>query len=234
MNKIIKNFSLTKQNIVKKSTVGTLCMVSLILLAKTSCERYEPTEIKEPVKVCDVLNPIKDLPWLEEIVRVQEDYEIPMFLWIYQCNYNDTVGFLLVGAPTLRYYNLKNCEGETVCAKGDSPINCPGVSIDFNSRKLIWLDTVSLFHDPLSTDNPWSFWLIKFIGDYPKKNAESIKIYQCNYRDGVGLIFDYVDFGCYKLVNILGETDWDSRNTPRYDWEIDHENKKLIWEYIKE
>ena len=202
-------------------------------LCVVSCEEYEPEIIPPPVIVCDVLNPLTDLPWLKEIVRTV-DSGFSLCHWIYQCNYNDTVGFLLVNAPTFRAYNLINCEGEIVCSQGYHS-GCKDIAVDFNSRKLLWLDTAFLFVDnPLSADSPLLSWLKKYVEDCPKQCNTTVKIYQCNYRDGVGFVFDYVDLGYYILWNIVGDVDWDSRQTPWCDWEIDHRNKVLIWEYIKE
>jgi hypothetical protein len=207
-------------------------------LATVSCERYEPTEIKEPVKVCDVLNPLTDLPWLKELVSRGDMLPCK----IYQCTYNDTVGFFFFLNPPFKAYILNNCEGEYVCSMG-AHNGCKDVGIDFNSRKLLWLDTALIFVDnPLSPDNPWSFWLRKYIEDCPKRCETSVKIYQCNYRDGVGFIFDYVDLGYYDVDDFLGNPVCDSQCTsedPKYQYcnckyyDIDYESKVLIWEYIK-
>ena len=215
----------------KKVAVGTLCaLLAGFCLCVVNCERYEP-QIIIPVKVCDVDNPLTDLPWLEKETRAG-------YCKIYQCVYNDTVGFLLIASPPFMAYRLKNCEGETVCMNGYIS-GCKDVGIDFDSRKLIWLDTALMFVDnPLSTDNPWSFWLIKYIEDCSKLCKTTVKIYQCNYRDGVGFIFDYVDLGYYDLYDFIGNPECDSRYTGGHlnckDFDIDFDSKKLIWEYIKD
>ena len=221
----------------KRFTAAMLCTLVVGLFVAYGCVKPEPPTggVKEPVippvKVCDVLNPLTDLPWLEKMLRaVSVNPMYPPVGWIYQCNYNDTVGFLLVTGQFYQFA-LCDCEGKNLCSAGCFS-SCKDFDIDLNSRKLLWV------HPKLcSFDNPLTDidWLKEYVEDCPEKCKSTVKIYQCNYLDGVGFIFDYPDLGYYDLWNIVGDFVWSSSSTTPlyYELGIDHKSKKLIWEYIK-
>ncbi|MCL2132437.1 MAG: hypothetical protein FWH36_08340 [Lentimicrobiaceae bacterium] len=88
----------------------------------------------EPVflhtNVCDVNNPLTDLPWFQNVIALYEPIQIC------QCAYRDGIGFLLL---VIDGAYLMNCEGTYLCLalSFDMP-TCPQYNIDFSSMKLIW------------------------------------------------------------------------------------------------
>ena len=237
MREYIKNFFSKTPSVLKKGTVETLCVVliPLIVLAVcligVSCERYEPSNTSQTtdtiVKVCDVDNPLTDLTWLKEIV------DSGQYCKIHQCTYNDTIGFILSVEDGFGRYILVDCEGKRVCFKGDMGGDCWKINIDFESRKLLWInpEVLRVFNDPLNN----SKWLRSFVDKYPTPSAETLRIYKCNYRDGIGFLLYYVNSGDYDLVDDIGGGVCYSGypgDCSRYN--IDFESKVLIWEYIND
>ena len=118
-----------------------------ILLLALSVSFLSCDEDKENTNtVCNVNNPLDDLPWLRKIVNefehnaVELDYN-PHAI-IHQCMYKDGIGFLLemcVGCPDTGY-SFRNCEGQVLCGGGGitGEDNCSELGINFESRKIIW------------------------------------------------------------------------------------------------
>jgi hypothetical protein len=224
-----------------KFTMVALCLGLVgFCLSTVSCDKPingmnnedegDTTQITTPVKICDVDNPLTDLPWLKEIV------DNALFGRIYQCTYEDTVGFFFFFYK-FSTYSLKNCEGITVCYVrdiGGSHGGCSGANIDFNSRKLIWVNPIVCHFDNPLTDLPW---LKEFTDTYPTLYTKTVRIYQCNYIDGIGFLIDYVDSDYSILKDCQCRTEYDSRYSKGKECEelnIDFENKVLIWEYIND
>ena len=92
-----------------------------------------------PIKVCDVDNPLTDLPWFEVIIKRLEGitYYTP-YIGIYQCSYKDGIGFLVFPDISGYGFQLWNCEGKMICSNGGTINNCVGAEIDFESSILIW------------------------------------------------------------------------------------------------
>jgi hypothetical protein len=95
---------------------------------------------KNKEKVCNVKNPLTDLPWLkakvEELTLLYQ--ETPSDVAIYQCRYGKgQMGFLVDLGNIASFYN---CEGEVLCATGGvAGVTCPDeLNIGFDNRKLIW------------------------------------------------------------------------------------------------
>ena len=116
----------------------TKLIISIVLvMCLCSCEKR---------KVCNVDNPLTDLPWLKEIVDTFEENAV----WlganpqanIYQCKYKDGTGFLLemcAGCPDAGY-GFVNCEGKGLCGGGGftGGDNCSKFKIKDKNKKLIW------------------------------------------------------------------------------------------------
>ena len=106
----------------------------------------------ELIKICNVDNPLTDLPWLKEIIDEFEKNAATLgynpHARIYQCTYKDGIGFLLemcVGCPDTGY-SFRNCEGEILCEGGglSGEDSCPELNIDYENKKLIWEKEVSV------------------------------------------------------------------------------------------
>jgi hypothetical protein len=92
--------------------------------------------------VCDVENPLTDLPWLKEIIDNFGNKAALEPAMIYLCTYRDGIGFLL----SLDIYHsdpfvdLVNCDGEILCQLfGLGGELCEEYEIDFKTWKLIWI-----------------------------------------------------------------------------------------------
>jgi hypothetical protein len=114
----------------------------LLILAGSvsSCSKKESP--KEPV--CNVNNPLTDLPWLKERVNdYNEDAKAgnKRHAQIYQCTYKDGTGFLvddIVGSPDAAL-QLFNCEGVPLCTIGGiATLRCEEYDVDLENKKLIW------------------------------------------------------------------------------------------------
>jgi len=116
----------------------------------SSCGNNSSSTCKETInlpeeKVCDVTDPLINLPWLKEYIDEvkRSDGNVAIFI----CSYKNGTGFLLYsGCPPGIYcdagpgYILKNCEGETLCiTDGANVINCQEeFDVDFNNKILIY------------------------------------------------------------------------------------------------
>jgi hypothetical protein len=128
----MKNIILKTAAILLISAGGFFCI--------TRCHK----ENSPKEKICNVDNPLQDLPWLkqfiDEIKDIESGYDVP-HMRIYQCTYKDGTGFLIndcVGCPDAGL-NLVNCEGTSLCVLyGLAGDPCTEFEIDFESMKLIW------------------------------------------------------------------------------------------------
>jgi hypothetical protein len=97
----------------------------------------------ENMTICNVDNPLIDLPWLKQIVDNTETEATnnKVHVRIYQCAYKDGTGFLLepcVGCPDMGY-SLYDCEGNHLCVMwGFANNQCKEFEVDFDNKKLIW------------------------------------------------------------------------------------------------
>ncbi len=118
----------------------TTIFLVMLSIAFVSCGK--DNKISNPV--CNVDNPLTDLPWLKEILDgIEKNAESghKQHARIYQCTYRDGTGFLLemcVDCPDAGY-SFRNCEGLILCGGGgiDGKDNCSEFSIDFENKKLI-------------------------------------------------------------------------------------------------
>jgi len=113
--------------------ITTLCLVVVTLLAAFGCDKS-----KKPVNICNVDNPLTDLPWLKEKIDefnllAQESQNLSIA--IYQCKYgSDDVGFLIDEGNTKPFYNSS---GEVLCIIGGfAGETCSELNIV--SQELIW------------------------------------------------------------------------------------------------
>ena len=89
--------------------------------------------------VCNVKNPLTDLPWLatkvEEYTSFSQNNSLRVT--IYQCMYGDgQTGFLEDLGSIKPFYN---CEGDVLCVLGGVVgETCPHLNIDLANKKLIW------------------------------------------------------------------------------------------------
>ncbi|MCL2436081.1 MAG: hypothetical protein FWD09_08125 [Lentimicrobiaceae bacterium] len=187
-----------------------------------------------PFKVCNVSNPLTDLPWLKEIVD-EIEYEQTEGIdvhhaRIYQCNYKDGIGFfmnLTIGwTDNLIYF--RNCEGERLCKVGRYDNTCTELEVDFENKILIWETFPQCdFDDPL--DLPW---LQKMIDFYQNMATRPFKIYQCTYQGYIGFIYESFGIGPgWALYSCAG-----ARMCLHYgggcdEYNIDNDSKVLIWEF---
>ena len=119
-----------------KKNILIFTAILLILLGSFSfsCEKKVDTP-KE--KLCNVENPLTDLPWLkakvEEITLLFQNN--PLHIAIYQCTYgNKQTGFLEDHGNVGFFYD---CEGEILCIMGGfAGETCSELNIV--SRELIW------------------------------------------------------------------------------------------------
>jgi len=109
-----------------------LIVVGLFLLIYlSSCQKEQ---------VCGVNNPIKDLPWLNQLTKDVRQGGLKYRVNIYQCSYRDGTGFLINMCAVGCYdagLQLKNCEGENLCLMwGEGGYPCTEFNIE--KTKLIW------------------------------------------------------------------------------------------------
>jgi len=90
-------------------------------------------------KVCEVDNPLTDLPWLKEVAKNMK--MSGHHGRIYQCTYKDGIGFLIQGCLTLAHpaSHLYNCDGIFLCGccVGEENYACSEYVINFETIKLI-------------------------------------------------------------------------------------------------
>ena len=97
-------------------------------------------------KVCNVNNPKKDLPWLQEIIdQYKEKQMYRSGVKIYQCSYRDGTGFLFESNSKHPPFGstFRNCEGIIVCGITSGGVSgylntCSDFNIDFENKKLIY------------------------------------------------------------------------------------------------
>jgi hypothetical protein len=112
-----------------------LFLLAMCLIG-TACKEDKPQEIE---KICNVDNPLTDLPWLkakiDEINSLVQDTIKRRFVDIYQCEYNNgETGFLINEGFTHPFYS---CNGDIICKLGGlTEESCPELNIV--SYKLIW------------------------------------------------------------------------------------------------
>ena len=113
--------------------IGLLICLGLIFIV--SCKKNG---------ICDVEDPLTDLPWLKEIINDVESNTEAGFrhhVRIFQCTYKDGTGFRLemcVGCPDAGY-SFRNCQGDVLCGGGghDGQDNCAEFKIK-DTQKLIY------------------------------------------------------------------------------------------------
>ena len=129
-----------------KTNILKLTAILLLMVGVFSfCKEKEETQEKLKEKVCNVENPVTDLPWLKEIIDGFENFAETMkhntHAKIYQCDYKDGIGFLLemCAECSNARYSFRNCEGVVLCREGFiGQNNCSELNIDFANKKLIW------------------------------------------------------------------------------------------------
>jgi len=92
--------------------------------------------------ICNVKNPLTDLPWLKEIVLYYEENN-PRNMWIrvFQTTYKDGIGFHVCLHGGAFGSTFHNCEGKVMCTLGHGSVEdhiCPELNIDFENRILLW------------------------------------------------------------------------------------------------
>jgi hypothetical protein len=101
----------------KKHFLRCLVLVLILITVLFSCQKDKAC--------CDVANPVKDLPWLKEIVK--ERHNLPSrnnkaHLSIYKCTYNDGIDGIIVhylDIPSIRIVApLYSCDGTALCDIG--------------------------------------------------------------------------------------------------------------------
>jgi hypothetical protein len=118
-----------------KKLIHLLSILFALTAMFAACEK-----IPEKPPVCDVENPLTDLPWLKAKIDefnllVQENPYLSVA--IYQCKYgNNETGFLIDEGNMKPFYN---CKGEVLCIMGGvAGETCSELNIDFENKKLIW------------------------------------------------------------------------------------------------
>ncbi|MDR1895618.1 MAG: hypothetical protein LBR10_02375, partial [Prevotellaceae bacterium] len=95
-------------------------------------------------KVCNVDDPLTELPWLKEIIDgFQKDADAgnKPHARIYRCTFKDGTGFLLERCVTCPDFgcDLMNCEGKLLCTMyGLAGKSCSEFEVDFENKKLIF------------------------------------------------------------------------------------------------
>ena len=115
------------------TVITTLCLVTVTLFVFVGCDKTE-----NPPKICNIENPLTDLPWLknkvDEITLIIRSGN-PLRVSIYQCIYgNNKIGFLIDEGNTKPFYN---CNGDILCVMGGfAGETCSELNIV--SKELIW------------------------------------------------------------------------------------------------
>jgi hypothetical protein len=118
-----------------------IVLISGLLVATLSSCSKNTNE--QSVSVCGVANPLTDLDWLKEFIRVHEEnaadgYKSPVR--VYQYTYNDSnIAFLLElceGCP----FSFAACDGTRLCSGGGfiETNDCEGFNFDEKNKKLIY------------------------------------------------------------------------------------------------
>ena len=114
------------KNILKIAAI-LLIFAGIIACGKKDCQ----------CKVCDVENPLTDLPWLKaKVDEIKLQFKnTPVRVAIYQCKYGDEQAGFWEDRDNVSFFY--NCEGETLCIMGgDAGETCSELNIV--SKKLIW------------------------------------------------------------------------------------------------
>lgn len=119
--------------------------MSMILFVLTIVGQLIFSSCRKPYPACDVENPIKELPWLVDLIDGFERDAKKGYLInakIYQSTYNDGTCFILELCIDCYDggYLITNCEGETLCSVGGyaDGADCVQYNINFDNKKLIW------------------------------------------------------------------------------------------------
>jgi len=123
-----------------------LILAALIFLIPIGLFFYCTKEPEE--KVCNVKNPIKDLPWLCELVNQYKKEEGSTNSYIYQCIYNNGMeGFYIEPCGNCTTYEayLYNCSGDKLLQIRER--DYPGILNEWNIeiKKLIWTNTKNYY-----------------------------------------------------------------------------------------
>ena len=176
-------------------TVITTLFLVIITLA-SSCDKSE-----SPPATCNFDKPLTDLPWLKEIIdefeKEKERLGYNRHARIYQCSYNEGIGFLVemcVGCSNAAY-SFRDCEGMFLC--GGGPLGeaiCSQLNIDFENKVLIWEVEKSTEYYIYENFN------ISACGvNNPLQNIEWLKEYCSNIKEKQD-IFD-CHIGLYKIID---------------------------------
>lgn len=104
-----------------------------------SCETAIP--VKSYENLCDVENPVEDLPWLQEVVASFEDSR-DTHHFIEQCEYDGKTYFIVNDCMDINYIPAYDCDGNEVCSQSEFS-NCPVVSEKLIPKKIIWQPSYS-------------------------------------------------------------------------------------------
>lgn len=88
--------------------------------------------------VCDVANPIEDLPWLKSEVSKMSAEETPDFSYfVNQAEYKDQIVFTFTNNNPVGIYQVKyyNCKGEVICS---DITGCRDIIDNSMNLKVIW------------------------------------------------------------------------------------------------
>jgi len=169
MNKIKKILFADMQKIAAAitRTESTLKFITLIIAALliiagsiSACKEKSDcpcTTLKNVTKekVCDIDNPLTDLPWLKEYIDgreydkkvfKQKEQKSPYQVSIYLCSYKDGIGFLIDQSRISSLYPyLKDCKGRYI-THGEQNIQyiCEEWGIDYENKQLIFEITCNL------------------------------------------------------------------------------------------
>ena len=123
-----------------KKIVIVLCVLGFTLTSIGGCTKTLSDN------ACDVKNPLTDLEWLSQIVKIWEENSQNGFgttARIYQCTYEkNKIGFLIepcVGCPDAGY-SFRSFDGTILCGGGgiDGKDSCETLNIDFANKRLIY------------------------------------------------------------------------------------------------
>ena len=124
------------QGILKKGTVAILCLILTASFSACEDKTNSPKEM-----VCNVDNPLTDLPWLRKIVENSSSHP-GIFVSIVQCTYKDGIdGFLVEPCNNCFLYtvNLFSCDGTRLdFLDGIADIKAFTEKWNIENKKEIW------------------------------------------------------------------------------------------------
>lgn len=186
-------------------------------------------------------NPLTDLPWLKEYVNLMTENVKTGKIFnarIFQCTYNDGIGFLLeecMGCPDSGY-SLHDYEGKKLCyIDYESGNSCKNFYI-IKTKLIFEANPICNFDNPL-TDLPWLKEITFTMKENLKAgNVPNARIYQCTYKYGTGFLLEEC-VGCtdsgYSLHDCKGKwlcsTDYEAGDSFE-NFNVDFKNKLLIFE----